>query len=140
MKMAKSALDNAIEDLSEMVTILEEPAPSGWVMICSGGPAVDPDAPPVLCLSRDLAVKHWMVSMTEWIWRRKAELDIVNGACIRWAEDPAIYRYSITMQQDLGHRIAEERFAVICRVWIGSLADGEKLPAERPAKPKETER
>ena len=125
-----------------MVTVLKKPAPAGSTIVCSGGVAVDRDIPPLLCLTRELAVKHWADSIREFVWQRRIDLGMpsVANMALRWAEDPGIYRYAITLQHEAGHRIAEDRFAVVCRVWIGTIADGQALPAEQQDSGKLSER
>jgi hypothetical protein len=134
-----SVLAAAIRDLEDTIAIQSEGAPDGAVRLASGGIAEDDDSPPFLCLTREMAVDEWLTAMHDYIVARMGEegSPFVNmtheDLCLRWGDEPAMYRYQITMTgDDNTHRVVQDRFAVFCTVWIGTIEESAKLKPARP--------
>ena len=104
-------LNEALADLAERFTISDEPAATGAVILASGGITDDADNPPLLCLTREMAVGTWL---------RSLKAHALGGSTLRWAETPGLYRFQVTVSNadTMTHRVVADRFAVVCGVSV----------------------
>ena len=107
-------LTEALASVSECYIVSTTPADASAVILASGGVTDDADAPPLLCLTREQAVREWLRAL-----HALAE----PGDTLRWAEKPGMYRYQVTISnaEAMTHRIVADRFAVICGVQVVAL-------------------
>lgn len=82
----------------------------GAIEICSAGPMPADGLDPVLCATRELAIKLWWDAM-------KLHLRAVTAKRWRIVDGPHMDKFQITLLNDRRqHRIADERFSVTAKV------------------------